>query len=34
MEGMDLKLIPVVAKRLLGHLGLFGPMAGTSCTHS
>ena len=30
MEGMGLKLTPVVVERLLGHLGMFGPMAGTS----
>ena len=29
MEGMDLKLIPVVVRRLLGQLGMFGFMAGT-----
>ena len=34
MEGMSLKLTLVVVRRLLGHLGMFGPMAGTSWTHS
>ena len=29
MEGMSLKLTPVVVKRLLGPLSMFGPMAGT-----
>ena len=34
MEGMDLKLSPLVVRRLLGPLGMFGPMAGTTWTHS
>ena len=32
MEDMGLKLAPVVVRHLLGHLGMFGPMAGTSWT--
>ena len=32
MEGMGLKFTPVVVRHLLGHLGTFGPMAGTSWT--
>ena len=34
MEGMGLKLIPVVVKCLLGRPGMFGLMDGTSWTHS
>ena len=34
MERMGLKLTPVVVRCLLGPLGMFGPMAGTSWTHS
>ena len=34
MEGMGLKFIPVMARCVLGHLSMFGPMAGTSWTHS
>ena len=34
MEGMGLKLTPVLVRRLLGHLSMFGPMADTSWTHS
>ena len=34
MEGMGLKLTPVVVRRLLDRLGMFGPMAVTSWTHS
>ena len=34
MEGMGLILTPVVVRCLLGHLSMFGPMAGTSWTHS
>ena len=34
MEGMGLKLTPVVVRRLLGPLGMFGSMAGNSWTHS
>ena len=33
MEGMYLKLTPVVVRRLLDCLGMFGPVAGTSWTH-
>ena len=29
MEGMGLKLTPVVVRHLLGLLGMFGPMAGS-----
>ena len=32
MEGMVLKLIPVIARCLLGRLSMFGPLAGTSGT--
>ena len=34
MEGISLKLIPVVVRCLLGPLGMFGPMAGTAWAHS
>ena len=34
MEGMGLKFIPVMVRRYLGPLSMFGPMAGTSWTHS
>ena len=34
MEDMGLKFTPVVVRRLLGRLGMFGPMADTSWTHS
>ena len=34
MDSMGLKLTTVVVTRLLGRLGMFKPMAGTSCTHS
>ena len=34
MEGMVLKLTPVVMRRLLGPLSMFMPMAGTSWTYS
>ena len=34
MEGMGLKFIPVVVRRLLGPQSVFEPMAGTSWTHS
>ena len=34
MEGMGLKLTTVVVRLLVGRLGMFGPMAGTSWTHS
>ena len=33
MEGMCLKFTPVRGRRLLCHLSMFGPMAGTSGTH-
>ena len=34
MEGIGLKFTPVIARRFLGHLSMFEPMAGTSWTHS
>ena len=35
MEGMgQLKFTPVIGRYLLRHLSTFGPMAGTSGTHS
>ena len=34
MEGMGLKFIPVVVRRLLGPLSVFGPMADTSWSYS
>ena len=34
MEGIGLKFTPVIGRRLLGHLHMFGPMAGTSGTHT
>ena len=35
MEGMSLKLTPVVVRHLLGSLSMFGSMAsGTSWTHN
>ena len=34
MEGMGLKLTPVLVRHLLGPLSMFGPMTGTSWTHS
>ena len=34
MEGMGLKFIRVIARPLLGHLSIFGPMADTSYTES
>ena len=34
MKGMGLKFNPVAVKRCLGPLSMFGPMAGTSWTHS
>ena len=30
MECIGQKFTPVIARRLLGNLGMFGPMAGTS----
>ena len=33
MEGMGLEFTPVVVRRLLSPLSMFGPMAGTSWTH-
>ena len=30
MGGMGLKVIPLAVRHLLGPLGMFGPMAGTS----
>ena len=34
MEDMGLNFTPVIRVRLLGYLSIFGPMAGTSGTHS
>ena len=34
MEDMGLKFTPVMGRRLLGHLSMFGPTAGTSGTNS
>ena len=34
MEGMGVKFTPGIGGRLLRHSGVFGPMAGTSGTHS
>ena len=34
MEGMGLKFAPVIVRHLLVPLSMFGPMAGTSWTHS
>ena len=34
MECMSLKITPVVVRRLIGPLSMFGPMAGTSWTYS
>ena len=34
MEDMGLKFTPVIVRHLLGPLSMFGPMAGTSWTHS
>ena len=34
MEGMGLKFTTVIARRLVGHLSMFVPMAGTSWTQS
>ena len=34
METMGLKFTPVIVRCLLGPLSVFGPMVGTSCTHS
>ena len=34
MEGMGLKLSPVVMRCRLGSLSVFGSMAGTSWSHS
>ena len=34
MEGMGLKLTPVVVRCLLSPLSMFGPMAGTSWIHT
>ena len=34
MEGMGLKMTTVVVRHLLGHPGMFRPMAGTSWTHT
>ena len=34
MEGMGVKFTTGIGGRLLRHSGVFGPMAGTSGTHS
>ena len=34
MEGMGLKFTPVVVTHFSGYLSMFGPMPGTSWTHS
>ena len=34
MEGIGLKLTPVVERHLLAHPSMFAPMAGTFWTHS
>ena len=34
MEDMRMKFTPVLLRHLLGHLGIFGPMAGASWTHT
>ena len=34
MEGIGLKFAPVIVRHLLVPLSMFGPMAGTSWTHS
>ena len=34
MEGMGVKFTPGMGGRLLRHSSVFGPMAGTSGTHS
>ena len=34
MEGMGLKVIPGIGRRLLRHSSMFGPMAGSSGTRS
>ena len=34
MESMGLKFTPVIGRRLLYHSSMFGPMDGTSGTHS
>ena len=34
MEGMGLKLTPIVVRYVLVPLGMFGFMAGTSWTHT
>ena len=33
MEGMGLKITPVIRRRPLPHSSMFGPMVGTSGTH-
>ena len=34
MEGMGLKFTPVIVRCVLGSPSMFGPIAGTSWTHS
>ena len=34
MEGMGVKFTPGIGRRLLRHSSMFGPMVGTSGTHS
>ena len=34
MEGMGLKLTPLIVRRLLHPLSMFGSVVGTSWTHS
>ena len=34
MEGLGLKFTLLIVRRLLGRLSMFGPIAGTSWTHS
>ena len=34
MEGLGLKITPVVVRWFLGPLGMFGPINDTSWTHS
>ena len=34
MEGMGLKFTPLIERRLLCHSSMFGPIVGTSGTHT
>ena len=34
MEGIGLKVSPVVVRQLVDHLSMFGPIADTSWTYS